>query len=314
MALSDHKELVQAALAGTSVHAPAAFFLHFDSSAHEGAEAIRKHAELFHATGMDLSKVQLELKFPQVEITKPSDWAKLPRLDEAFFASQLDVVEGVVRELGDEANVIVTLYSAFMCASMMGGEPELNRDIQIDAAPIEDALGQLARSLEWFVGACADRGVSGMYLSTQGAEVRRLKDRQVFLDSVKPYDLVPMRAAVSKLPLNVLHVCDFHEAKYGGYEEFTPFLDYPGQVVSCNPEHLGPKGISELFGRPFMGGLDRLGVLTSGPIEAIQAATHTALSSMPDKFIFAANCTVPSDTPWENLRAAVDVAHAWTRG
>jgi hypothetical protein len=26
--------------------------------------------------------------------------------------------------------------------------------------------------------------------------------------------------------------------------------------------------------------------------------------------VLAADCTVPSDTPWENLRAAVDAAHA----
>jgi hypothetical protein len=29
----------------------------------------------------------------------------------------------------------------------------------------------------------------------------------------------------------------------------------------------------------------------------------------PDRFILAADCTVPGDTPWENLRAAIEEAH-----
>jgi len=29
----------------------------------------------------------------------------------------------------------------------------------------------------------------------------------------------------------------------------------------------------------------------------------------PECFILAANCTVPGDTPWDNLQAAIDVAH-----
>jgi hypothetical protein len=34
------------------------------------------------------------------------------------------------------------------------------------------------------------------------------------------------------------------------------------------------------------------------------------LKTAPDRFILAADCTVPSETPWDNLLAAIDAAHA----
>jgi uroporphyrinogen decarboxylase len=39
---------------------PAAFFMHFDHSYHEGQAAIDKHLEFFRATGMDFVKIQYE--------------------------------------------------------------------------------------------------------------------------------------------------------------------------------------------------------------------------------------------------------------
>jgi uroporphyrinogen decarboxylase len=33
------------------------------------------------------------------------------------------------------------------------------------------------------------------------------------------------------------------------------------------------------------------------------------LEEAPDRFILAADCTVPSETPWENLKTAIAAAH-----
>jgi len=33
------------------------------------------------------------------------------------------------------------------------------------------------------------------------------------------------------------------------------------------------------------------------------------LPQAPQRFILAADCTVPGDTPWENLKAAIEAAH-----
>ena len=108
---------------------------------------------------------------------------------------------------------------------------------------------------------------------------------------------------------NILHICDYH----AGYDDLTPFLDYPGHVVNCSL-HLGdrtlaPQEVSAMFGRPFMGGLARTGILATGtPDEAARAAAGV-LCQASDRFILGADCTVPAATNWDNLRAAIATAH-----
>jgi uroporphyrinogen decarboxylase len=110
-------------------------------------------------------------------------------------------------------------------------------------------------------------------------------------------------------PFNILHVCDF-EAPYA---DLTPFLDYPGHLVN-SPLHVGERTLTAqeaaaLFGRPFMGGLDRKGTLSTGTTEQVRAEAERVLAGRPEMFVLAADCTVPGDTSWENLKAAVDAAH-----
>jgi uroporphyrinogen decarboxylase len=60
-----------------------------------------------------------------------------------------------------------------------------------------------------------------------------------------------------------------------------------------------------------MGGLERKGVLATGPEAEIRAAAEAVLAEAPDRFILAADCTVPGDTPWHNLKTAIDTAHGY---
>jgi uroporphyrinogen decarboxylase len=64
-----------------------------------------------------------------------------------------------------------------------------------------------------------------------------------------------------------------------------------------------------MFGRPFMGDLERKGVIARGSLEEIRQAAVGVLAEAPERFILAADCTVPSDTPWEHLKTAIDTAH-----
>jgi uroporphyrinogen decarboxylase len=108
---------------------------------------------------------------------------------------------------------------------------------------------------------------------------------------------------------NILHICDYE----GAYDDRTPFLDYPGQVVNCSlkvgGKRMTPREASKLFGRSFMGGLEREGVLATGATAEVRRAAQAVLAEAPEHFILAADCTVPADTSWDNLKAAIDVAH-----
>ena len=101
------------------------------------------------------------------------------------------------------------------------------------------------------------------------------------------------------------------------YTSLDPFKDYPGQVVSAGLELTGgritPQEVSDLFGRPFLGGFDRKGVIAQGSPAEIRRQVEVILQQAPERFILGADCTVPNDTPWENLKTAIAMVHEKTR-
>jgi uroporphyrinogen decarboxylase len=152
-------------------------------------------------------------------------------------------------------------------------------------------------------------GVDGFYASTQGGESARLEDKSLFLDYVKPYDLLLMEEINQPCVFNVLHICDYAYS----YDDLTPFLDYPGHVVNCSP-HIGKRAlsgqeISQLFGRPFMGGLERKGVIVTGSEAQVKREVEQVVRRSPDKFFLAADCTLPDDVSWNNIKTAISTAH-----
>lgn len=291
-------------------YTPAAFFLHFDPQYHQGQPAVEKHLEFFRTTGMDFIKIQYEHQpAPWPAIKRPSDWGRIPHYDEDAFAEPLQVVEGLVQAAKAEALILVTLYSPLMWAAQMAGDERLLAHARQEPALFHKGMESITESIRTFVRACIRLGVDGFYTSTQGGETHRFDDLREFESFVKPYDLSLMTEINETCPFNILHICDYA----GSYRDFTRFLDYPGHVVN-SPLHAGgqpisPQAVADMFNRPYMGGLDRLGILHSGTAAEIQAAAEAALAAAPARFILAADCTVPADTPWENLRVAIEAAH-----
>jgi uroporphyrinogen decarboxylase len=296
-------------------YVPAAFFLHFDPSCHRGQAAVDKHLEYFHYTGMDVVKIQYENTFPYLpQIAQPDDWAQMPLYDKDFYEEQLKVVEGLVKAAKREALVIVTLYSPFMCAGhTAGGQAAVTAHIKEDPEKVKQGMEIITKSLVIFVKGCIDLGVDGFYASTQGGESDRFEDAVLFNTCVKPYDLTIMEEINRACAFNVLHVCDYH----GGYSDLTPFLDYPGDVVNCSlklgARTMTPQEVSNMFGRPYMGGLDRHGVIVSGSTNEIKQEVENVLAQASDKFFLAADCTLPSDIDWNHIKTAIATAHAYRR-
>ena len=291
---------------------PAAFFIHFEKPYRLGQAAVEKHLEYFRYTGMDLVKIQYEQTFPQIaDIKKPEDWGKMPLYKLDFYQPQLEAVRGLIRELKKEALVVVTLYSPFMCAGHTATPQLLTTHLRNDPQAVKKGLEIITDSLMLFVKECIRLGVDGFYASTQGGEVDRFQDSRIFNDYIKPYDLVLMNEMNRSCIFNILHVCDYH----GPYQEFSPFLDYPGHIVNCNPQliagRMSWKEIARIFKRPCMGGLDRHGVIVSGDKAEIEKAVNEELRQASFPFLLGADCTLPGDIPWLNIRTAITAAHAF---
>jgi len=288
---------------------PAAFFLHFDPAFHRGQAAIDKHLEYFRFTDMDFVKIQFERPFPRLDITRPADWDKVPQYDLEFYKTPLEIVEGLVKAAGREALVLLTLYSPFMLACQTAGAETVVRHAQEDPRAFTRGISVITDSLLGFVKECVRRGLDGFYSSTQGGESGRFSDPKAFAECVRPYDLAVMNEINARCRFNILHVCDYHLP----YSDISPYVSYPGHVVNASLQmtggKLGAREVSRMFKRPFMGGLERKGVIANGTREQIQAAVREALRDAPERFILGADCTVPAETPWENLRTAVQAAH-----
>ena len=293
---------------------PAAFFLHFDPVYHRGQAAVDKHLEFFRHTGMDFVKIQYERTFPSIpEIQKPEDWTKMPFYKLDFYEDQLRVVEGLVKAAKPEALVILTLYSPFMCAGHTAGQMTITDHIHENPEKVKKGMEIITESLMGFVKACIRLGLDGFYTSTQGGESGRLSDPKLFDECIRPYDLALMNEINNSCIFNILHVCDYVLP----YQDLTPFVDYPGHVVNASLELTGgkisPKEVSHLFKRPYMGGLERKGIIATGSPKDVQKAAEDVLSTAPERFILGADCTVPSETSWDNLRTAISTAHNYRK-
>ena len=296
-------------------HVPAAFFLHFDPAFHRGQAAVDRHMEYFRATGMDFVKIQYEHPFPRMpQITRPEHWSAIPRFDATYFSDPLQVIAGIVKAVNKEAMVIVTLYSAVMHAAHATSRDLVTEHLQQDPDRAVKGLQIIDEGILLFVRECVKLGVDGFYASTQGGEAGRFADPRLFTRYIKPVDLVVMNEIDRLCPFNILHVCDYQ----GLYDDLTPYLDYPVHIVNCGTRlrtrtHT-PRELSTMFGRPFMGGLDRHGILVNGTREQIQAEVRQVIRDAPPSFVLGADCTVPSDIPLVNLKTAIETAHASAAG
>ena len=220
----------------------------------------------------------------------------MPMYKEDFYEGQLKVVEGLVKAAKKEALVLVTLYSPFMSADQTS--TQVTEHIKESPEKVKKGMEVITESMMLFVKGAIKAGVDGFYASTQGAESDRFDDLAPFerVHQSLTISLSWKRLTVPRV-FNILHICDFGGA---GYNDLTPFLDYPGEAVSVTfrlgSEKKTGKQMFDLLGKPIMGGMDRVGVITSGTRDETRNAAEAVLSEAPDQFILGADCTVPGDT------------------
>ena len=292
-------------------YTPAGFFIHFDPSCHRGQAAVDKHLEFFRYTGMDFVKIQYEAQYPILpKIQKPEDWVNMPQYGLEFYQDQVDIARGLVEAAGKEALVIQTLYSPFMLASHSAEKGVLANHLRENPEKAGRGIEIVTESLLTFVRACIAAGVDGFYHSTQGGETHRFEGSPLFDECIKPFDLAVMEEINAATEFNILHVCDYD----GSYTSLAPFLDYPGDVINTNLElgshRLTGQQVAEMFGRPFMGGIDRLGTIATGSQQEVAALVGRVLDEAPRRSILGADCTLPADVDWDNIKTAIAAAHA----
>ncbi len=69
----------------------------------------------------------------------------------------------------------------------------------------------------------------------------------------------------------------------------------------------------EMFNRPFMGGMNKRGIIVDGTTEEIEAEVKKVLDNAPGKFMLGATCTLPGNIKWENIKTSIDMAHNYKK-
>jgi len=119
-----------------------------------------------------------------------------------------------------------------------------------------------------------------------------------------------MREMESNCPFNILHVCDY----VAPYADYRAYYDYPGHVVNCNVKLLdrsvSASEISSRFKRPFMGGMDRHGIIATGSPAEVEDKIREFVKAAPKPVMVGADCTVEANTDWNRIKQAISVAHS----
>ncbi len=301
--------------AGPQDYIPTGFFVHFGKGYQWSDAAVERHLQYFETIDMDFIKIQYESVFPALDtIKRPKDWVNMPFYKKDFYRDQLYVVKKLVKKGKKRAPVIATVYSPFMCAGHSITAPLLTQHLKEDPELTKKGLDIITDSVMIFVKECIRLGVDGFLAPTQGGEGFRFDDPSIFRDYIKPSDLIYMNEINASCICNVLHICDYD----GAYDDVSPFLDYPGDIVNLSDmvagERVPLKDLYKMFGqRPIMGGLEKKGVILTGTEQEITAEVERVLKGAPERFILGAECALLGDVNWKKVRTAVDTAHHFTR-
>lgn len=309
---TNKKEIMDQFVAGklNPSYVPAAFFVHFSPDAKEGQAAVKAHLDYFANADGDILKVQFEQRVPRIrDYELQESWDAVEPLPEDFYRPTLEVIAGLQEEAGDAAYVIPTIYSAYQLATQSLGERGIREGAVNHPEDLKRVLGYYTDALKWLVSECKKIGIEGFYMTTQGGEMKYYDISGFFDTFIKPYDLDVMNACSEGTKMNILHICDWE----GTYDDLTRYADYPGQIVNTpinlNGTPFTMKDGEELFGRPVLGGLERMGAINTATPEEVGALVRTAIDEGPaGRLMIGAECTV-SSAPLENIAAAISAAH-----
>ena len=303
-------ERMNAVLAGgIPDRVPASFWFHFPREKAVGKKSVQAHLDYYRRADLDFLKIMNEHHYRvEAEIKNPADWRKIKPapLSSDFYQAQLDEIKMITDALGGECLTTTTIFNAFSSGNH-AADKLVTEHLKADPESVRIGLKTIAESLAEFSAACIDAGADGIYFSAQGGEADRF-DEQIFLEIIKPHDLIVLNAVKDKARFNVLHICKDNIRLHH-------YSNYPGDVVNWAATASNNIPLSDgkkLFKRPILGGMDNRGVIVDGTPEEIEQRVHSIIDEFGmQNLIIGADCTLPTDIPIENIRTAVEATASY---
>lgn len=313
------KERVLAAIHKQPVdHVPASFSLHFPKEIASGDAAVKAHLDFYKETDCDILKIMNENLVPEIgEMNGPEDWHKVPAYNRKspFMVKQLDMIKRILDGAGDHVYSLGTIHG--ICASGIhpiearyGYEPV--REMMVahfrqNKTPVLDAFHRIADAMSDLAAACIEAGCDGIYYAALGAEKHYFTDEE-FAQAIEPFDRQILSAVRQAKGDIFLHMCkeNLEMNRYKGYQDLCDVANW-----GVNETHFSLEEGRKLFpNATIMGGLaNRSGVLVDGTDAELAKAVETAINQFGTTgFILGADCTLPTEIPYQRIMAAVHAA------
>lgn len=313
------KERVMAAVRGKEVdHVPTGFSLHFPAGEARGEKGAEAHLKFFKDTDTDIIKIMNENLVPDVgEIRTPEDWNKIPSysLNDEFMQRQIEMVKMILDKADPDAFSLGTLHG--ICASAIhpiearygyGAVRELFcTHIRENRKPVMEAFKRITDGMCRLAVKYKELGLDGIYYAALGGEKHYFTDDE-FAEIIEPFDKEILAASKEAGGINFLHMCK-DNLNMKRYESYNSLADVVNWGV-CETDFSLEDGRKMFPGTTVMGGLaNRSGVMVDGTIEELRAAAKEVIHGFGKKsFILGADCTLPTEIPYERIRAIAEAA------
>jgi len=241
-------------------------------------------------------------------ITKLEDWAKIQPLPltSPVLSEHLKAVSLIRKKVDRELPLLMTVFTPLAIAGRMVEDDNLLAE-HLHSYPekVLPALRAITDTFKAFVIELRNAGADGIFFATTqwaSSDLISWKDYQKF---GLPFGLEVIRASGDDA-INICHVCSSNN-----FLEQLLLVDYSASMYnwdSDDPTNLPLDKARELMDEKVaLGGADRDGWLLQGkPDEVGYQIDKLKDNFEPSKLVIGPGCSIPPETPMENLQAVRD--------
>ncbi len=316
------KERVRAALGGEEVdRPPVSMWGHDPPREWQPEHLVASTVEAYRAGGWDFIKLNPRASYfgeawgnhyeasrdnqrPELVDAVVKDVADLDAVApvDAFagvFGEHLQAVAMLVEEVGDEADIIHTVFSPLgVLGNLCGEQRRFQQLAWEDPASAHAALAALTETLDEYAEAALERGAAGIFYAPLQWATHDQAREAFYREFGRPYDL-QILSGLRDAEFNVLHVC-------GDRNMLEMLLDYPVAAFNWADRGEGNPNLQEIRGRvpaAVIGGIDHQRLPTMSE-EELAGQVGDALSGGFERLMIGPGCSIPPETSPER-RAAV---------
>ena len=222
---------------------------------------------------------------------------------------QLDAIEAVVGALGDEVDVIHTVFSPLAVVGLLAGGSHETLLAWSRERPegLDLALEAVRETILAHASDALARGASGIFFAPLPWTSLDLCPAEAYARFGRPHDLWVLER-LEHAPIRALHLC-------GNHIDAERFVDYPINLFSWDDRGEGNPTMVEMAkrtDRAVMAGVPhrRIHKLAADDMER---AMREAAAGLDRGFVFAGGCATGAVVADDKMRGPRDVVERWTR-